>query len=114
MNPSLATVYDATSDLVLPSSVNSGNLTLSRGTSTTARTFNFQDLYVAGNLTLTGAVNVNATSVYVGGSLTIDEHDHTTVSDSLGHGVRGRHRRQQSVTGRVNLTTSVGLHREAR
>ncbi len=73
----LTTLQDTTSTTTYnaPTSTNlvlsSGNLTLSRGTNTTGRTFNFNGLYVAGNLTLTGPVTVNATSLYVGGTITI-------------------------------------------
>ena len=43
------------------------NLTLpSRGT-----TYNFNSLYVTGNLTLTGNVTVNSTALYVSGDFTI-------------------------------------------
>ena len=76
------TTYTAPSDLVLPSTLDSGNLTLSRGTNTTGRTFNFQDLYVAGNLTLTGPVTVNCTSLYVGGTITINNTTTTMVTTS--------------------------------
>jgi Tfp pilus assembly protein PilX len=99
------TAYVATSDLVLPTSLNSGNLTLSRGTNTTGRTFSFQDLYVAGNLTLTGPVTVTATSLYVGGTITINNTTTTTVTDSVGPlYVNGTG--ASSVAGRVNLTTT--------
>lgn len=107
MDPSLTATYTATSDLVMPSTLNSGNLTLSRGTSTTGRAFNFQDLYVAGNLTLTGPVTVNCTSLYVGGTLTITNSTSgsPTVTDSFGPlYVAGTG--ASSVRGKINLTTS--------
>jgi Tfp pilus assembly protein PilX len=106
MSTTSTTTYTATTDLVMPSTLNSGNLVLSRGTNTTGRTFNFQDLYVAGNLTLTGPVTVNATSLYVGGTITINNATTTTVSDSFGP-LRLNGTGSSSVAGRVNLTTSA-------
>jgi Tfp pilus assembly protein PilX len=99
------TPYTATTDLVLPTTVNSGNLTLTRGTNTTTKTFTFKNLYVAGNLTLTGPVVVNATSLYVGGTLTINNATITTVTDNVGPlYVNGTG--ACNVTGRVNLNTN--------
>ena len=104
MSTTSTTTYTAATDLYLPTTLNSGNLTLSRGTSTTGRTFNFQQLYVAGNLTLTGPVTVNAKSLYVGGTLTINNATTTTVTDTVGPlYVNGTS--ASSVSGRVNLTT---------
>ena len=92
--------YDAPDDLY-----RSGNLTLSRGTSTIGRIFNFRNLYVSGNLTLTGPVTVNCASLYVGGTLTINNATTTTVTDSFGPlYVNGTG--ATSVTGRVNITTT--------
>ena len=104
MSTTSTTTYNAAADLYLPTTLNSGNLTLSRGTNTTGRTFNFQRLYVAGNLTLTGPVTVNAKSLYVGGALTINNATTTTVTDTVGPlYVNGTS--ASSVSGRVNLTT---------
>jgi hypothetical protein len=94
------TTYNATESLY-----RNGDLTLSRGTNTTGRTFNFQRLYVSGNLTLTGPVTVNCTDLYVGGTLTINNATTTMVTDALGplyvNGTSG-----MSVSGRVNITSS--------
>ena len=79
---SSTTTYNATANLY-----RSGSLTLSRGTNTTGRTFNFRRLYVSGDLTLTGPVTVNCTDLYVGGTLTIDNNTTTAVSDDFGSGV---------------------------
>jgi Tfp pilus assembly protein PilX len=102
---SSTTTYNATANLYLPTSLGSGHLTLSRGTSTTGRTFNFRRLYVAGNLTLTGPVTVNCTDLYVGGRITINNATTTTVTDTLGPlYVNGTN--ASSVAGRVNLATT--------
>jgi hypothetical protein len=102
---SSTTTFTAASDLRLPTTTNSGNLTLSRGTNTTGRTFTFQDLYVPGNLTLTGPVAVTCSSLYVGGTLTINNGTTTTVSDSFGPlYITGTG--SSSIAGRVNVTTS--------
>ena len=102
---SSTTAYSTTSNLLMPSSINSGNLTLSRGTNTTGRTFTFKKLYVAGNLTLTGPVTVTCDSLYVGGTLTINNGTTTTVSDSFGPlYVAGTG--SSSMAGRVNVTAS--------
>jgi Tfp pilus assembly protein PilX len=74
--------YTAATDLVVPTNVNSGNLTLS-AKSGNASTFNFKDLYVTGNLTLTGNVTVNATSIYVGGNFT-ESGATTGITDQFG------------------------------
>ncbi len=58
-------------DYVVPSSCNSGNLTLSAA-SGKASTFTFNKLWVAGNLTISGNVQLNTTGLYVGGTLTIN------------------------------------------
>jgi len=47
--------------------VYNGNLTLS----TNGTTYNFQSLYVTGNLTLNGTTTTNSTALYVGGNFTI-------------------------------------------
>jgi hypothetical protein len=102
---SSTTTYNATADLYLPTSLGSGNLTLSRGTSTIGRTFNFRRLYVANNLTLTGPVTVNCTDLYVGGRITINNTTTTTVTDNFGPlYVNGTS--ASSVSGRVNITSS--------
>ena len=107
---SSTTTYNATADLYLPTSLGSGHLTLSRGTNTTGRTFNFRRLYVAGNLTLTGPVTVNCTSLYVGGTLTINNTTTTAVTNSLGPlYVNGTS--ASSVSGRVSLTTASAYTR---
>jgi len=102
------TTYTAASDLVMPSTLNSGNLTLNRN-GATGRTFNFRNLYVSGNLTLTGPVTVNCTSLYVGGTLTITNSTSgsPTVTDSFGPlYVAGTG--TSTVTDRANITaTSV-------
>jgi hypothetical protein len=101
------TTFTAGSDLI-----RSGSLTLSRGTNTTGRTFNFQDLYVTGDLTLTGPVTVNCTSLYVGGKITINNTTTTIVTDSFGPlYVAGTG--ASSVAGRVNLTTTSAYVRGA-
>ena len=112
MSPTSTTTYDAATDLYLPSTLNSGNLTLSRGTNTTGRVFNFRRLYVAGNLTLTGPVTVNATSLYVGGTLTVNNTTTTTVTNSFGPlYVNGTS--ASSVSGRANVTTTSARVRGA-
>jgi hypothetical protein len=91
------TTYNATANLY-----RSGDLTLSRGTNTTGRVFNFQRLYVSGNLTLTGPVTVNCTDLYVGGTLTINNATTTTVTDEFGPlYVAGTG--ASSASGRVNI-----------
>jgi len=58
----------------------SGNLTISR---TTARTYNFTDLYVRGNLSLTGPLTLNVSGfLYVGGTLAINNTG-TGVTDTI-------------------------------
>ena len=74
--------YTAGSDLVMPSSLNSGNLTLS-AKSGQSSTFNFKSLYVTGNLTISGNVTVNTTALYVGGSLSISGET-TNITDQFG------------------------------
>jgi len=76
------TTYTASSDLVMPSSVNSGNLTLT-GPSSGTSTFAFKKLYVTGDLTLTGNVAVTATSIYVGGDFNISGTT-TAITDKFG------------------------------
>ena len=103
MNTTSTTTYTAASDLVLPSTLNSGNLTLS--TTSAGRAFSFQNLYVAGNLTISGPITLTATSVYVGGTLTITGPTTSTVSQSFGPlYVAGTG--SSSVSGRVNITAS--------
>ncbi len=60
-----------------------GNLTLSAASGKSA-TFNFNKLYVAGNLTISGNVTLNTTGLYVGGNLTITGTTAASVSDHLG------------------------------
>ena len=104
MSTSSTTAYTAATDLVLPSTLNSGNLVLNRN-GTTGRTFTFKSLYVAGNLTLTGPVTVNATSLYVGGTITINNTTSTMVTDNVGPlYVNGTS--ASSVAGSVNLNTN--------
>jgi hypothetical protein len=100
---SSTTAYTALTDLTVPTSL--GDLTLSRGTNTTGRTFTFKKLYVAGNLTLTGPVTVIATSLYVGGTITINNATTTPVTDTLGP-VYVAGASASSVSGRVTLNTS--------
>ena len=98
------TTYNATGDLY-----RNGDLQLSRGTNTLGRTFNFQSLYVSGNLTLTGPVTVNCTDLYVGGTLNITNATTTMVTDAFGPlYVRGGSSGTgtSGVSGRVNLAAS--------
>jgi Tfp pilus assembly protein PilX len=73
--------YTAATDLYQTSSVNYGNLRL---VSSSARTYSFRHLYVAGNLTIQGPITFSAASVYVGGKLTIQGPKNSTVTDSIG------------------------------
>ena len=57
----------------------SGNLTLN----TSGTTYNFQSLYVPGNLTVTGNVTLNAKATYTGGGFTISGAT-TSITDQLG------------------------------
>jgi hypothetical protein len=75
--------YNAATDLVMPSSLNSGNLTLAPGSGKVS-TFNFKSLYVNGNLTISGSATVNTTSLYVGGNLTITGSTAQNITDQFG------------------------------
>ena len=70
-------------DYVVASGCNSGNLTISAASGQTS-TFNFNKLWVAGNLTISGNATINTTGLYVGGSLTITGSSAASVTDSLG------------------------------
>jgi Tfp pilus assembly protein PilX len=70
-------------DYVVPTSCNSGDLTLSSASGKSS-TFNFNKLYVADDLTISGNTTVNTTGLYVGGDLTITGTSAADVHDSLG------------------------------
>ncbi len=70
-------------DYVVPTSCNSGNLTMGAASGKTS-TYNFNKLWVAGSLTITGNTTVNTTGLYVGGNLTITGTTAATVTDKLG------------------------------
>ncbi len=59
-----------------------GSLTLQRN-GTTGRSFTFRDLYVTGDLAITGPITLNARSIHVGGKLTITGPTSATVSQTL-------------------------------
>ena len=109
--PTLSTLQSTTSattvDATTVDLVRSGNLVLSRGTAATGRTFNFRNLYVTGNLTLTGPVTVNCSSLYVGGTLTVTNttNNSPAVTDTFGT-LRVNGTGTSSVTGRVNVNSS--------
>ena len=70
-------------DYVVASGCNSGNLTIGAASGKTS-TYNFNKLWVAGNLTISGNTTVNTTGLYVGGNLTITGSSAASVTDSLG------------------------------
>ena len=70
-------------DYVVASGCNSGNLTIAAASGKVS-TYNFNRLWVAGNLTISGNTTVNTTGLYVGGSLTITGTSAASVTDSLG------------------------------
>lgn len=70
-------------DYVVPSSCNSGNLTIAPASGMTS-IFNFNKLWVAGNLTITGNTKINTTGLYVGGTLTITGTTAASITDDLG------------------------------
>ena len=82
--PSLATIqgasYTATADLYQTTATSSGNMTLS---SSSARTYSFRKLYVAGNLTINGPITFSARSLFVGGTLTITGPTTSTVAVTI-------------------------------
>ena len=69
-------------DYVVPTSTAS-TLTLAAASGKTA-VFNFNKLYVAGNLTISGNTTINTTGLYVGGNLTITGTTAASISDHLG------------------------------
>jgi len=81
--PKLATIqggsYTASTDLYLAS----GDMSL---TSSSARTYSFERLWVAGNLTISGPITFTATSLYVGGTLTITGPTGSTVVNNTING----------------------------
>ena len=96
--------YTATGDLYLPSTVNSGNMTIS---TSSARTYSFQNLYVAGNLSISGPVTFNATGkVYVGGTLTITGSTSATVTDAITGALYVNGTGASTVKDRVNLSAA--------
>ena len=70
-------------DYVVPSTCNSGNLTMGAASGKVS-TYNFNKLWVAGNLTITGNTTINTTGLYVGGALTITGTSAASVTDDLG------------------------------
>ena len=73
----------AGTDYVVPSGCNSGNLTIGAASGQTS-TFNFNKLWVAGNLTISGNTTVKTKGLYVGGNLTITGTSAASVTDCLG------------------------------
>ncbi len=99
-----ASYSNTTQDLYLPTSVSSGNMTIS---ASSARTYHFRNLYVGGNLSIDGPITFSATSLHVGGTITITNTSSgtPTVTDSFGPlYVAGTG--SSSVTGSVNVTTT--------
>jgi Tfp pilus assembly protein PilX len=70
-------------DYVVPASCNTGDLVMGAA-SGQASTYNFNKLYVADDLTITGNTTVNTTGLYVGGDLTITGTTAASVVDKLG------------------------------
>ena len=68
---------------VVPSTCNSGNLTIAPASGKVS-TFNFNKLWVTGNLTISGNATVNTTGLYVGGNLTITGTTAASLTDYLG------------------------------
>ncbi len=68
---------------VVPSSCNSGNLTIAPASGKVS-TFAFNKLYVAGNLTISGNTTFSTTGLYVGGNLTITGTTAASLTDYLG------------------------------
>jgi len=75
--------YNAATDLVMPTSNNSGNMVLSSAAGKTS-VFNFKSLYVTGSLTISGNTTVNCSNLYVGGDLTVDGCTTANVTDKFG------------------------------
>ncbi|HMK93073.1 MAG TPA: hypothetical protein VK576_08745, partial [Thermoleophilia bacterium] len=91
----------------------SGNLTLSRGTSTTRRTFKFRQLYVTGNLTLTGPVELTCTDfLRVDGTITINNTTSgtTAVTDSLQGAVYAGSTSASAASGSVTINASSSFY----
>ena len=91
----------------------SGNLTLSRGTSTTKRTFKFRKLYVTGNLTLTGPVEMTCTDfLRVDGTITINNTTSgtTAVIDSFQGAVYAGSTSSSAASGGVTINASSSFY----
>jgi Tfp pilus assembly protein PilX len=73
----------AGTDYVVPSGCNSGNLTIAAASGKVS-TYNFNKLWVAGSLTISGNTTVNTKGLYVGGNLTITGSSAASVTDHLG------------------------------
>jgi len=73
----------ANTDYSVPTSCNSGNLTLTSASGKVG-VYTFNKLYVAGNLTISGNTTVNTTGLYVKGNLTITGTTAASITDHLG------------------------------
>ena len=79
-----ATFVSGTKTYTIPSMAVSGNLTLDATTFPSGTIFNFSTLYVtSGTFNVTGNVTVSASTLYVGGAMTISGAT-STITDSLG------------------------------
>ncbi len=96
--------YTATADLYQTAATNGGNMTLS---SSSARTYAFRNLYVAGNLTITGRITFSATSLYVGGTLTITGPTSSTVTDTITNTLYVNGTGTSTIYDRVNLSAAA-------
>jgi hypothetical protein len=96
--------YTATTDLYQTTSIASGNMTLS---TSTARTYSFKKLYVAGNLTISGPITFSATSLYVGGTLTITGTTSANASTAITTDLYVNGTGTSSVTDRVTLSAAT-------